>query len=224
MYYELKQPEKVTEVLEKMVKLFNEPKYWIQLSGMYGELGQEKRQFALLEAAYQQGFITSGSDIFNLAQLYYYHQVPYKGALLMEQAMAEGKLERNFRNMKFLSQCWSLAKEEAKAVPVMQAAAGMSSDGELDAQLGQMFLNMERFDEAIAASNQAIEKGGLRNQGTTHLVLGMAHYNKGDYAEALNQLAEAEKHASSRGMAKQWARFVETEKTQSERLATELGS
>ena len=74
VFYELKQPEKVKDVLAKMVRLFDEPKYWVQLAGMYGELDQEEEQFAIMEAAYQQGYVTSAGDTFNMAQLYYFHQ------------------------------------------------------------------------------------------------------------------------------------------------------
>ncbi len=224
VYYELKQPEQVTKILEKMVKLFDKPEYWIQLGGMYGELGEEKKQLAILEAAYQQDYIRSSSDVFNLAQLYYYHQAPYKAARLMEQAMADGVLEKNLRNLKFLAQSWSLAKENEQAIPVMQAAAQLSEDGELDAQLSQIYLNMDRFDDAIRTANQALDKGGLRNVGTTHLVLGMAFYNKKRFVDALNQFAEAEKHATSRGMAQQWRKFVSSEKASYESLQNEIGS
>ena len=224
IYYELKQPEKVTEVLEKMVRLFNKPQYWIQLAGMQGELGHEKKQLAMMETAYQQGFISSGSDMFNLAQLYYYHQVPYKGARLMELAMENGTLEKNLRNLKFLAQCWSLAKENEKAVPVMVAAADMSEDGELDAQLAQTYLNMEEYAKAVESSQKALEKGELRNQGVTHLVLGMALFNQEKYVEALNQLAEAEKFNSSRRMAQQWKRFVTSEKQSKEQLQAQVGN
>lgn len=224
IYYELKLPEQVTKVLEKMVKLFDQPSYWVQLAGMYGELGEEKKQLAVLEAAYQKEYVTSGSDVFNLAQLYYYHQAPYKGARLMEQAMDNGVLEKNLRNLKFLAQCWSLAKENEAAVPVMRAAADLSEDGELDGQLAQIFLNLEKWDQAIESANKALEKGGLRNQGTTHLVLGMAFFNKNRFNDALNQLAEAQKHKSSRGMAQQWSKFVETEKATFEAYQAELGS
>ena len=224
VYYELKQPKKVTEVLEKMVRLFNKPKYWIQLGGMYGELEREKEQLAILESAYQQGYITRGSDMFNLAQLYYYHQVPYKGARLMEQAMEQGLLAKNLRNLKFLAQCWSLAKEDDKAIPVMVAAADLSEDGELHAQLAQTYLNLERFDEAIEASHTALEKGELRNVGITHLVLGMALFNKEKYNDALNQLAEAEKHSSSRRMARQWSKFVESEKASKAAIVAQIAS
>ncbi|MEP4890080.1 MAG: tetratricopeptide repeat protein [Aliiglaciecola sp.] len=224
IYYELKQPEKVTKVLEKMVKLFDRPEYWVQLAGMYGELGFEKKQLAILEAAYQSDYITKAADVFNLAQLYYYHQVPYKGARLMEQAMENGVLEKNLRNLKFLAQTWTLAKEHEKAVPVMRSAAALSEDGELDAQLAQILLNMDRFEEAIESAQTALEKGGLRNQGTTHLVLGMSYFNQKRYVDALNQLAEAEKHPTSRGMAQQWSKFVQSEKSSTEQLQAELSA
>lgn len=211
VFYELKQPEKVTEVLVKLVKRFNKPEYWVQLSGMYGELGKEQEQLAILESAYQQGFITKGADIFTLAQLYYYHQAPIKAAKLMEKGIQEGKLEKNLRNLKFMSQSLSRAKENEKAIPVMFAAAEMSDDGELDLQLGQIFLKMEKYDEAIAASMRSMEKGGLSNPGTAHLVLGMAYFNERNFAESLQQLAKAEMHSKTKGMAQRWKKFVENE-------------
>jgi tetratricopeptide (TPR) repeat protein len=219
VYFELKQPEKVAEVLVKLVRLFNEPKYWLQLGGIYGELGQDQKQLAVMEAAQQQGHISSGADMFNLAQLYYYHQMPYKAAALIQQGIDEGKLDRDLRNLKFLSQSWTLAKENDKAIPVMLAAAALSEDGELDAQLGQIYLNMERWEDALVASAKALEKGGLRNEGTAHLVMGMAYFNEGNYQQSIEQLNEAQKHNSSRGMAKQWAKYVEAERSSYARVA-----
>ncbi|MDC0602331.1 tetratricopeptide repeat protein [Aliiglaciecola sp.] len=224
VYYELKNPQMVTKILEKMLKLFDRPEYWTQLAGMYGELGEEKKQLAMLEAAYQKDYITKASDIFILAQLYYYHQAPYKGARLMEQAMEDGVLDKNLRNLKFLAQTWTLAKENEKAVPVMRSAASLSEDGKLDAQLAQILLNLDRFDEAIESASSALEKGGLREQGTMHLVLGMSYFANKRYVEALNQLAEAEKHVNSRGMAQQWSKFVSSEKSTVEQQQAELGS
>lgn len=222
VFYELKQSDKVAEVLVKLIRHYDQPKYWIQLAGMYGELEQEKKQLAIIEAAYQQGYVTSGSDMFNLAQLYYYHQVPYKGAVVMEKALAEGKLEKNLRNLRFLSQCLSAAQEHDKAIPVMSQAAALSDDGELDAQLAQIFLNKEEFAPAIEAAKTSLDKGGLRNPGTSHLVLGMAYFNLERYVDALDELSKAQEFDASRGMAQQWSRFVSSEKESAERLAAEL--
>jgi tetratricopeptide (TPR) repeat protein len=77
-----------------------------------------------------------------------------------------------------------------------------------------MYLNMDKWQQAIASSQQAIEKGGLRNEGMSHLVIGMAQFNVGEYNEALNQLAKAQEYDGSRSMAKQWSKFVEGERKQ----------
>jgi hypothetical protein len=214
VYFELKQPENVKNVLLKLVKQFEAPKYWLQLAGMYGELEQEQKQLAVMEIAEQKSFVATGSDMFNLAQLYYYHQMPYKAAAIMQKAIDVGKLPENERNLTFLAQSWNLAKETEKAIPVMLAAAKLSETGELYAQLGQMYLNMDQWTQAITTSQQAIEKGGLRNEGMSHLVIGLAQFNVGEYNEALNQLAKAQQYDGSRGMAMQWSKFVEGERKQ----------
>ncbi len=212
IYFELKQPEKVKDVLVTMVQLFDKPEYWVQLAGMYGELGEEDKQLAIMETALQKGYLTKGDDLFNLAQLYYYHRIPYKGAQMMEQAIAEGKLERNLKNLTFLAQSWQLAKEIDKAVPALMAAAELADDGELDAQLAQLLLNADRNKEALAAADRAIAKGKLSKPGTMYLVKGMAHFNLGEYNTALDQLAKAEEFKTSERMANQWAKFVQAEK------------
>jgi tetratricopeptide (TPR) repeat protein len=222
VYFELKQPQKVADVLVKMVRLFNEPKYWLQLAGMYGELGEEKKQLALIEAAHQQGYVTSGPEMFNLAQIYYYHQMPFKAATILEQGIKQGKLENNLQNLKFLSQSWILAKESEKAVPVMLAAAELSTDGELDAQLAQIYLNMEKWSQAVAASKTALNKGGLRSQGIAHLTMGMAYFNIGDYQHSIEQLNQAQKYERSRGTAQQWAKYVETQRSTFARIQSSV--
>ena len=224
VFYELKQPQQVAAVLEKMVRHYNHGKYWLQLSGMYGELGEEKKQLAILEAAYQQGFVTSGADLFNLAQLYYYHEVPVKGARVMEQAMAKKLLPEDLRNLKFTASCWTLAKEDDKAIPVLMAAAKLAEDGEIYADLAQLYLNRSDYDNAIQAAETALAKGKLRNPGVTYLVKGMAYFNQQKFNDALTELAKAEQFDSAKRMAQQWVRFVEAEKAGKAKLAAALSS
>lgn len=211
IYFEMKDPVKVKQIIIKLIRLYDAAKYWIQLAGMYGELEQEKQQLATMEIAYQRGFITTASDTYNLAQLYYYHGVPYKGAALMEQAIESGQLQANLRNLKFLGQAWQRAQEDTKAVPVMQEAAALSDEGELDAQLSLLLYNLDDFDKAIAAGKQAIQKGGLNRPGDTHVVIGLSLYNQGQFALALEQLSKAEQFSTSKTTARQWSKYVQRE-------------
>ena len=102
----------------------------------------------------------------------------------------------------------------------MLAAAKLSESGELYAQLGQMYLNMEQWEQAITSSQQALEKGGLRNEGMAHLVMGMAKFNLGEFNQALNDLAKAQTFEGSRSIATQWKKFVEGEMKQYDTFAS----
>lgn len=219
IYYSLKQPEQVADVTETLVRLFNKPEYWLQLAGMYGELGLEDKQLAMMEIAYQQGFVKSRQDILALSQLYVYHQVPVKGALLLEKAMDEGKVEADVKNLKFLAQAYTLAREDEKAVPVLAKAADLSEDGNLDAQLGQTYLNLEKWEQAIASTKTALEKGELDDPGKAQLVLGMAYFNLKKFDASLKALELASEHTSSKAMAQQWKKYVSKEKENAEAMA-----
>ena len=106
----------------------------------------------------------------------------------------------------------------------MTAAAELSEDGELNAQLAQIYLNTDKWDLAIENAAIALEKGDLRNPGFAHLVIGMSLFNKERYAEALNELAQAEKFSRSEKTAQQWIKYVTSEKNRSEAIAVGISS
>lgn len=218
IHYELGQTEAVAKILEKMIKHFNKPEYWVQLAGVYGQLGQDEQQLAMLEAAYQQGFLTKGQDLQMLVQSYFFGGVPYKAGKVMEQALADGLLEENLRNLKLLAQSWIAARETDRAVAALEQAAALSSDGELDAQRAQVLLNAERYTQAITAAQTALEKGNLEKPGTMHLVIGMAELEQENYNPALQAFAKAKAFDDARKAAAQWERYATSEKEQAERI------
>ncbi|RUO58777.1 tetratricopeptide repeat protein [Pseudidiomarina insulisalsae] len=219
IHYELGQTEAVAAVLEKMIKYFNKPEYWVQLAGVLGQLGQDEQQLAMLEAAYQQGFLDKGQDVQMLVQSYFFAGVPYKAGKVMEQALAEGKLEADLRNLKLLAQSWIAARETDRAVAALEQAAELSSDGDLDAQRAQVLLNAQRYSGAIAAAQTALQKGNLEQPGNMHLVIGMAELEQENFNAALQAFAQAKAFADVRKAAVQWERYATSEKEQAERLA-----
>ena len=210
-YYELKQPQKVTEVLEKMVRLFNKPEHWVQLAGMYGETEQEKKQLAVMEAAWQAGYITKGQDMVNLAQLYLYHEVPFKAAKVMEDAIAQGLVKKEEKNLQLLSQAFLMAKNDDLAVNPLQEAAQIAEHGNFEAQLAEIYVNTEQWDKAIEAATVALRKGELNNPGNIHMALGMAHYNLNSYDASLFALSKAKLFKPTKSMATQWIAYVSKE-------------
>jgi len=218
IHFELGDTKRVAAVLEDMVSYYNKPEYWVQLAGVYGQLGQENKQLAMLETAFQQGFLTKGQDLLNLAQTYFFNDVPYKAGQVLEQALEQGAVERNLRNLKLLAQAWVAARETDKASAALLAAAALSDDGELNAQRATLLLNAERNKDAIAAAQAALEKGGLKRPGTMHLVIGMAELNLENFNAALQAFAVAKKFDDARKSASQWERYAQAEQEQQNRL------
>jgi len=210
-YYELKQPLKVTEVLEKMVRLYNKPEHWVQLAGMYGETEQEIKQLAVMEAAWQAGYITKGQDMVNLAQLYLFHEVPFKAAVVLEQAMQEGKIKKIEKNLQLVSQAYLMAKNDDLAIIPLKDAAKVAEHGNFEAQLAEIYVNTEQWDKAIDAATVALRKGELNNPGNIHMALGMAHYNLNSYDASLFALSKAKLFKPTKNMASQWITYVSKE-------------
>ncbi|MCH2055695.1 MAG: hypothetical protein MK214_03585 [Thalassotalea sp.] len=218
-YYELKQPEKVTEVMEELVRLYQKPEYWIQLAGMYGEIGEEKKQLGAMETAWQAGFVTKSTDIIMLAQLYLFNQLPYKAAKLLDDSIAKGIVVADEKRIQLMAQAYVMAKEDEKAIPVLIKGTEIAEDGKFDEQLAQAYLNTERWKLSIDSANAAITRGGLDNEGNMHLALGMSYFNLGEFDKALGAFDNALAFKKVAKTAKQWSSYVKKEKEHQARLA-----
>ena len=218
-YYELKQPKQVTQVMEQLVKHYSKPDYWIQLSAMYGEIGEEKKQLAVMEAAYQAGYITKKQDLLSLAQLYRFHEVPFKAADVLAKAIDNGSLIANERHLEMLAQAYIAAKSDEQALPILHKASEIAETGKFDVQLAQAYLNLEQWQQAINAADKALERGGIKRIGDMHLVLGMAQYNIQEFEASLLAFKAAENINTSAKTAKQWYQYVKREQGQHEKLA-----
>ncbi|MGM0481782.1 MAG: tetratricopeptide repeat protein [Pseudomonadota bacterium] len=223
IHYELKQTSEVARMLEQLVLNYSKPEYWLQLAGVYGQLEQNKKQLAVLEAAYQQGFIKKASELRNLAQVYYLNKLPFKAAELMKQGLEEGVLESNLANLKFLAQSLAQAKEYEAAIAAYQQAAELGEQGDLLAQAAQLALNQDNNEQALKLANDALAAGSLKSAGNMHLVKGMAFVNQRQYGKALEAFNAAMDFAAVKAAAQQWAQYAESQKQYQQQLADSKG-
>lgn len=220
LYYSLNQPIEVVKVLEKMITYFDKPSYWVQLGGMYGEVGEEKKQLAVLETAYQRGFITSKNDIRNFAQVYLLNGLAFKAAELMNKGLSKQVIDDTAANRAFIAESYLQAKEDRKAIPHFIAAAKMERHGKYEQRLAELYINIEMFDEAADAARAALNKGGLDFESNAYIALGMAQYNLTNFDASILAFERAEKYKKSESLAKQWIKYVKREKQNSELLKT----
>jgi len=219
-YYELKQPKQVTKVMEKLVRLFDKPQYWLQLSSMYGEIGEEDKQMAVMEAAYQAGYISKTSDILTLSQLYLFHGAPYKSAGVLNEAIEQGTIFADENNLSLLARAYLAAKEVNKAIVVLTRLSGIAQTGKHDALLAQTYLNTEQWQAAISSSKLALARFTQHEQSKAiivkdianmHLIQGMAHFNLKHFERSLSAFNNASKFVSTQKSALQWGKYVERE-------------
>jgi len=210
-YYEQENYRKVKDILEVLVVNWPKKEYWTQLSAMYGELNEEKRQLAAYEAAYDQGLLVKSNELVQLSQLFMQAEVPFKAARVLEKGFAEGKVEKTEQTYRLLSQAWQVAGNDRKAIAPLKSAAERADDGELDIRLANSYLNLGEYDNCIQAANAGIRKGGLRREDTAHEILGMCLFENDKYDQAKAAFRKAARDKRTAARASNWIRFIEKE-------------
>ena len=221
-YWELENYQEVKNILEQLVVGWPKKEYWTQLSGIYFELKDESRQLAAYEAAYDQKLLASEAELVQMAQLFLQADVPYKGARVLEKGFEAGQVERTERNLRLFSQAWQMAQEDRKAIPPLKEAAALSGDGELFARLAQSYLNLSEYKACIDVSNQGINKGGLKNTGNAHLILGMCQFERNALRSAKASFRKALQYKKAAKNASSWIAYVESEENRLRHLEQSL--
>ncbi|KZN29837.1 hypothetical protein N474_25065 [Pseudoalteromonas luteoviolacea CPMOR-2] len=218
LYYSLNQPGNVINTIEKMVKLFDKPQYWIQLGGMYGEVGEESKQLAILETAKQRGFIKTKTEILQLSQVYLYNGLPFKAAQTLKSGVDSKIIEHSAKNLSFIAEAYVQAKDDKKSIEFFEAADKMVDHGNFQQRLAEVYINMENYDDAADAARNALDKGSLSFESNAYVALGMAQYNLKNFDASILAFEQAEKHKKSAKLARQWIKYVQKEKLHEESL------
>ena len=210
-YFRLEEYDKVRGVQKILLQNWPRKRYWSTLAGANSELGNEAEFYSAYSAAHTDGLLDSEAEFVTMAQLYLQNEVPWKAAVLLENEIERGRVEGSERNYRLLSQAWTLAQEDQRAIPALTRAANLSDDGEVDVQLGNTWLNLGRYQECVAAVRNGIDKGDLRNPAHAYIALGMCHYNLQNYARARAAFNDARREGGDRSMIDQWLKVIRDE-------------
>ncbi|MBW3566378.1 MAG: tetratricopeptide repeat protein [Proteobacteria bacterium] len=213
IHYAQKDYVALAHVLQRLLRRYPRLEYWVQLSAVYGELGDEERQLATLETAYEQHMLEKESEYVMLAQLLLSNGIPYKAGTVLESGLASGKVEATAQTLRMQADAWVLAKEYEKGVAALEKAAARTDGGDLDLRLAQVLLEMERFKEALDAARTAARKGGLEKPETAHVLAGLALYNLDDLDAAAKEFSIAGSFEDASPVVSQWTGFIEKERS-----------
>jgi tetratricopeptide (TPR) repeat protein len=221
-YTEIKEYGRAAEVLENLIALHPGEKYWLQLAATYGEAGDEEKQLSVMELAYLQGFLDTEPELLTLVSLQLQNGLPFQAGKLLEKGLEEGSLDSNLKNLRLLSQAWTLAHEDRRAIPALTKAAKLAQDGELELVLAQSYVNLEDWESAAEAARAAIRKGGLDRPDQAQVLLGQVLYYQGAFEESRQAFERAQSDARSRKLAAQWLTYIDKELDRQRQLRAAL--
>lgn len=209
IYFELNQYTAATGLLKTLIRLYPDKKtYWTQLSSVYQQLKQYKKAVSIKQLAYKKGFITTEKELLELANLLLFIHSPYKAATLISNEITHKRINNNAKNWEAVAQAWIMAKEFTQAIKALETASKLNKKGSLYQQLGQIYVEQEKWNPAIIALNKALNKGGLKNTGNIHLLLGMSYYELKQIKLAKKAFASATNYRKSNKAASQWLNYI----------------
>ncbi|MES0873498.1 tetratricopeptide repeat protein [Sinimarinibacterium thermocellulolyticum] len=198
-------------MLEILVAQYPSESYVLQLSGMYGLMGEQKKQLATLHAGYLGGMVTKRADLLNLARLYMVEEVPYPAVQLLTKAFKDKLIEPDAETLQLYAQALALAQERDAQIPVLKRLAELTGESKHYAFLGQAQAEAGNWGEAIAAFEKALQAKDVEDAAGIRMQLGTAQFNAGRLNDARRTFiaaAESDKHGET---AANWIKFVSAE-------------
>lgn len=210
-YFREENYAKVRDIQKVLLVSWPKKSYWFSLAGAFTELGQDEELINAYASAHTQNMLEKEAELVTMAQLFMQREVPYKAGQLIEKEMAAGRISKEGKNYRLLSQAWQMAMEDEKAIPALQEAARLTEDGELDIRLGNAFLNTGDYGECVKSVRAGIRKGGLKSPDNAQISLGMCLYNERDYDGAIEAFRAAGRVDRSRRVSNQWINVIEAD-------------
>jgi len=168
---------KKAELLEFLLaKNPSERKLWDAISGDYFRGNEERKAFEVQKAMYLGGILQTEDEIMRVVNFYNRFNAPFQGAKLLEKEMNAGRVQKTYDKMELLANLYQVAREYERAIPVIEEAARMSSNGSMYERLGRSYSELQEWAKAEEALTNAINKGGLKDKGLAWVLIGQSRY------------------------------------------------
>jgi len=125
----------------------------------------------------------------------------------LRQGVLAGEHEPRFRRMLAYAQA-KTARSPADVKDLAQQAQRASS-GQLDADIGRIYLGQRMYDQAIAALRKGLQKGSLEHSDQARIDLGVAYLKSGETQQARESFAAVKVDSEWRGLAELWSLRVD---------------
>lgn len=165
--------------------------YWLELSLAYENTDDYEHALATMRLAHTAGVLTDDADYRRLADLLVHQGIPLEGAVVLERALDDRIVSADEEAYTKLGTAWFMAGEFDEAVFPLENAARLGDTGDGYVRLAIAHVERQDWAAAIAALHAGMGRGSLTDEGRANLLMGVALYGQGKYAEAEDWLTMA---------------------------------
>jgi len=207
-YYQLKDRQQIAQTWEMLLRHYPKPEYWRNVLQLKTAQRHSKQvDYYYLALKFDVGMLDSPADYETLALGAIDLGMPEDGVRVLETGLSKGVLagehEPRFRRM--LAHAQAETAKSADDVKDLAQQAQRASSGQLDVDIGRIYLSQRMYDRAIAALRKGIEKGALENADQTRIDLGVAYLKSGEKQQARESFAAVKSDSEWRGLAELWS-------------------
>lgn len=223
LHNNFEEDEQVLTITEFLITNWLKKTYIIELSGLYAiKAGKENiseeeastyemKQMVAMEIAHRLGMLNKGRELESMAQMFLYHDIPYKSSKTIDASLKNGMSEKNYKNYNLLSMAYIKGQDREKAIEPLKYAANFSEDGQLYMRLANLHLQLDRYENAVNAIEDAIEKGGILRLDLAKFLQGQAYIQVQKFDLARQAFKEAAKDERTLKNANIWLQYIDTE-------------
>ena len=185
-----------------------EKKYLEQMGAMYNQLKFEIESLSSLEFGFTQNLLKTEKDYLLLANFYMYKEVPNDAVKVLQAGFDRKVIKKNAKNLETFSNAYLGSKEHIKAANKLREASKLSDDPELSFRLGQIELNLSRWDKAIESFKLAQKKGWDKEKGKIEYFIGISFIELEDFNSAVKYLSTSGKLGQEK-LVEPWLQYID---------------
>ncbi|MGE0114008.1 MAG: tetratricopeptide repeat protein [Steroidobacteraceae bacterium] len=166
-------------IVDKLLRYYPNETYWTaMLAGLRGQQGSDAYQFQVDRLRVAVGILKEPNEFVEMAQLA--RSLGYAGEALsvMEAGYAKGILGSGpgkEREDRLRDSVKKLADADVAALPSLDKKARAAASGQDDAILGETYMGIGQYPQAIEALERGLKKGGIKNPDQAQIALGIAY-------------------------------------------------
>ena len=187
-----------------------ESKWWQQAVSLNLSAKRGDQALGLLQTAIDRQLMDDAAARNQLIRLYAWQGLPYRGARLLEAAMAKGQMKASAENQQLLAQLWEGAREWPKAVDSWQMLAKQHAQPKAAMRVAELLLQQGKTEAAMTQLVAMKSAKGEQGNRAKALLL-QAHLNKEQYAQALELARELQQHDNWQQRATSWVNYIQAQ-------------